>query len=183
MNETLVKLKSLPLSDLDINEKLNGRTKIFMYRDLKHINDIEQLFNNSNDSVVILYEKKPKIGHWVCMIRYVKKGKPTIEFFDSYGIFPDDQKKHISKEFLKTSEQDFNKIAELLYKASDRYAIEFNDHKLQKWAPGIATCGPHVVSRIMMKDLPLEKCNAFLNSFKDKGLSPDDVVTVIAHYL
>ena len=65
----------------------------------------------------------------------------------------------------------------------DRYVVEYNDHKLQKWSPEIATCGPHVISRILMKDKPLAEYNRFLNSFRSKGLTPDDVVTVIANNL
>ena len=177
----LKELESIPLSDSDIYNKLRGKTNIVLYRDLNKIKDIDQLLKN--DSAVILYEKSPKNGHWICLIRYMNHGKPTIEFFDSYGMFPESQKKFINNTFLKDSQQAFNKIADLLYKAMDRYVVEYNDHKLQKWSPEIATCGPHVVARILMKDKPLAEYNKFLNSFKDKGLTPDDVVTVIANNL
>ena len=40
----------------------------------------------------------PKSGHWVALIRGAnkKRNRPTMEFFDSYGMFPDDEKAYIS---------------------------------------------------------------------------------------
>ena len=134
-----------------------------------------------NDSAVILYEKRPKNGHWVCLVRYVdNESRPTIEFFDSYGLFPDDEKRHISKSFLKQSGQQYNKIAELLYNARHRYIIEFNDNRLQRWSPSISTCGRHVISRIVLKNLSNEEYNRFMKSFH---LSPDDVATIISEII
>ena len=91
--------------------------------------------------------------HWICIIRYLKNNIPTLEFFDSYGFFPDDEKKLINKDFLRSTNQRYNKIAELLLEASNRYTIEFNDYKLQKKSSDLATCGRHVISRILLKDL------------------------------
>ena len=107
----------IPLSDRDIMDKLQGRTNIFMYSDLGGIEDVDDLLKD--DSCVILYENKPRNGHWVCLVRYKDKG--TIEFFDSYGLFPDKQKDHMNKRFLRDTQQTYNKIAELLWNARDRY--------------------------------------------------------------
>ena len=107
------------LSDIDIYNKLRGKTNVLLYRELKNINQIEQILKDN--SVVILYEKKPKRKHWICIIRYLKNNIPTLEFFDSYGFFPDDEKKLINKKFLRSTNQRYNKIAELLLEASNRY--------------------------------------------------------------
>jgi len=177
----LQKLKMKPLSDHDIYEKLHGKTNIVMYNELQNYKDIDELL--TNDSAVILYENKPKVGHWVCLIKFMNDGIPTIEFFDSYGIFPDEEKKFISKRFLKESQQAYNKIAELLMNASDRYEIQFNNYKLQKWCKNVNTCGHHVISRIKMKDLNIDDYSKFLKRYKVDGLSPDDVVTIISEFL
>ena len=174
-------LKSIPLSDRDIYSKLQGRTNIIMYNQLNNVNDIEGIL--VDDSAVILYEKRPKNGHWVCIIRYLKKGVPTIEFFDSYGIFPDDEKRYIDKDFLSSSRQTKNRLDELLLKASKRYRIEYNNYRLQKKSSDIATCGRHVVSRILLKNLNIDEYNKLMNSFKQYGLSPDDVATIISEYV
>ena len=64
--------------------------------------------------------------------------------------------------------------------ASNRYNIEFNDYKLQKKSSDIATCGRHVISRIILKNLDIDEYHEFLSSFKSYGLKPDDVVTIIS---
>ena len=81
-------LKSTPLSDKNIFDKLNGRTNIIMYNQLNNVKNIDDILKDN--SVVILFENRPKRGHWVCLIKYFnkKRGRWTIEFFDSYGIFP-----------------------------------------------------------------------------------------------
>ena len=88
----------------------NSAVKLtYCYRELRDITQIEQILKDN--SVVILYANKPKRGHWICLIRYIKNNVPTLEFFDSYGFFPDDEKKIISKEFLRNSNQKYNKIS------------------------------------------------------------------------
>ena len=172
----LDELKRIPLSDIDIYNRLKGRTNIVLYRDLVRYNKIDDLL--VDNSAVILYERQPRNGHWVCIIRYHRNNKPTIEFFDSYGIFPDEEKKFIGKLFLNKSGQQKNKIAQLLYEASYRYVIEYNDYRLQVRRGSIATCGRHVISRILLKDLNIDEYNQFMRSFF--GYTPDDIATVIS---
>ena len=149
-----------------------------MYSDLASIEDVDDLLKD--DSCVILYENKPRNGHWVCLVRKYDKG--TIEFYDSYGLFPDKQKDHMNKRFLRDTQQTYNKIAELLWNARDRYRVEFNNHRLQKWCKDIATCGIHVVARIKLKGMTIDQYKAFLKRYKGAGMTPDDVVTIISEY-
>ena len=67
-----------------------------------------------------------------------------------------------------------------MLEASNRYRIEFNDYKLQKKSSDIATCGRHVISRILLKDLNIDEYNKFLKSFKKEGYNSDDVVSIIS---
>ena len=171
-------LKRVPLSNKDILNKLKGRTNVTMYNQLNQVNDIEDVMKD--DSVVILFEKQPKNGHWVALIKNFnkKRGRPTIEFFDSYGMFPDDEKEYIDDGFLNQSNQKYNKLSELLAKASDKYDIEYNNYQLQKKTKDVYTCGRHVISRILLKDLDIDEYNKFLRSWK--GHSPDDIATIIS---
>jgi hypothetical protein len=149
-----------------------------LYKNLNKFNNIESVLKDN--SAVILYEKQPKNGHWVALIRNYnrKRNRPTIEFFDSYGMFPDDEKKYIDNGFLNQSDQKYNKLSELLVKASDKYDIEFNNYRLQKKTKDVSTCGRHVISRILLKDLDIDEYNKFMKSFK--GYSPDDIATIIS---
>lgn len=164
------------ISDREIYQKLQGRTNILMYNQLKDINQIEQIFKDN--SCVILYEQKPKSGHWVCLLKHGS----TIEFFDSYGLFPDDEKHHIDPSFLLSSNQQTNHLVKLLLDAQKRgYRIEYNNYHFQN--KNASTCGRHVIARILMKNYNIEQYNKFIKSFKKEGLSPDDVVTIITSIL
>jgi len=105
---------------------------------------------------------------------------PVLEFFDSYGFFPDSEKKYIGELFLLASDQKKNTLARLLYDASYKYVVEYNNYRLQNRSGLIATCGRHVISRILLKDMNIDEYNRFLHSFP--GLTPDDVVTIISEY-
>jgi len=167
------RLKSKALSDDEIFNALKGKTRIFLYRDIVNIDDIDDLFGNF-DSVVLLYENEPKVGHWVALLR---RGK-TIEFFDAYGIFPDLEKDYINRQFIINSGQRENKLAKLLHDAWNKgYKVEYNNYHLQIMKDGISTCGRHVISRIWNKDMNIDEYNKFINSFKN--LNPDDVVVIM----
>ena len=168
------KLKQKALSDEDIFNALKGHTRIYLYKDIINATDIDDLFG-PYDSVVLLYEKEPKVGHWVGLLR--KNG--IIEFFDSYGIFPDNEKRYINRQFINLSGQRQNKLAQLLYDAWKKYRVEYNDHHLQIMKDGVSTCGRHVISRIWHKNMTIDEYDKFINSFRNKGLNPDDVVSII----
>ena len=92
-------------------------------------------------------------------------------------------KKLISKDFLRNSNQRYNKIAELLLEASNRYRIEFNDYKLQKKSSDIATCGRHVISRIILKNLDIIEYHEFLSIFKWYGLKPMTLLQLLVYLI
>ena len=64
-------IEKTSLNDVDIYNILRGKTNVLLYRELRDITQIEQILKDN--SVVILYENKPKRGHWICIIRYLKK--------------------------------------------------------------------------------------------------------------
>ena len=169
------KLKQKSLSDEEIFNALSGYTRIFLYKDIVGMKDINELFG-PYDSVVLLYEKEPNVGHWVGLIR----NDDVIEFFDSYGMFPESEKDYIDQNFIESSGQRQNKLAQLLFDAWKLgYKVEYNDYHLQVMKDGISTCGRHVISRIWNKHMNIDEYNKFINSFRNKGLNPDDVVSII----
>ena len=173
------KLKQMAISDREIYQKLQGRTNVLLYHQLGTVQKIEQILKNG--SCVILYEQEPKNGHWVALLMH-QRPKPHLEFFDSYGIFPDDEKHHIDPAFLLSSNQKPNHLIRLLLDAQQRgYKIEYNNYHLQNH--NAATCGRHVIARILMKNYSLEQYNKFIRSFKKEGLNPDDVVTIITSFI
>ena len=162
----LVDLTRQPLSDADILKRLHGKTKVLVYSDFQEYDDLDSLLA-PYDNVVFLLKMMPNYGHWMC----IKRTGDRISFFDSYGEFPDKQKKHVPKGFLKESGQSYNKLCELLLKASYKYTIEFSEYKYQKKDGKTATCGQWCCVFIE-SGLSTDDFRQFIDSFhqKDKDL-------------
>ena len=162
----LKELANTPLSNNDIIKRLGGRTKILMYDEFNKYESLEDVLKPW-DNVVFLLRTQEDFGHWMC----IKKNRKRISFFDSYGEFPDKQKKHVPKGFLKESGQSYNKLCELLLKASYKYTIEFSEYKYQKKDGKTATCGQWCCVFIE-SGLTTDDFRQFIDSFpeKDKDL-------------
>lgn len=130
-------LKRKPLGDHEISAFLNGRTQVIKYNEIPKYKTIEEFLGPYGNAVILL-ETKRNFGHWIC----IKITGNVISFFDSYGDFPDQQKKFVNAKFLADSGQKFNIICKMLDEASYRYTIEFSDKRLQNMDDtSIATCG------------------------------------------
>ena len=162
----LVDLTRQPLSDADILKRLHGKTKVLVYSDFQEYDNLDSLLA-PYDNVVFLLKMMPNYGHWMC----IKRTGDRISFFDSYGEFPDKQKKHVPKGFLKESGQSYNKLCELLLKASYKYTIKFSEYKYQKKDGKTATCGQWCCVFIE-SGLTTDDFRQFIDSFhqKDKDL-------------
>lgn len=160
------------LSDQDIM-RLNPRTKLLLYEDVKRYPSIDHLLHPF-DSVIILYEwertRDASIGHYITVNR-VNDG--IVEHFDSYGIKPDkelDQLKDSSPAFRKMTGQDQKYLLNLYAKA--RSPIAYNQYKLQSLDDGVATCGRYAVLRSRYKHMPLDE---FARIFTGKRETPDQI--------
>lgn len=157
------RLVNSPLSNTDIIKRLGGRTKILMYDEFNNYDNLEKLLEPW-DNLVFLLRTEEDFGHWMC----IKKSWNRISFFDSYGDFPDVQKKYVKAKFLEESDQKYNKLCELLYNASFKYVIEFSQYKLQKKDSKIATCGQwcclFIESGLLVDDF-----KTYIDSFKEKN--------------
>ena len=157
-----------PISNRDILSKLKGKTRIIYYEDLNRINDLIPLLNYG--SLVILFKSKPNFGHWTTLL----KTPEGIEYFDSYGKQIDGAKEKINKQFLIQTNQYRNRLAELLYDLSLRgIPINYNNYPLQKQSKLIATCGKHVILRILRSDLTIDEYNKWI-----KGLARKNKMTI-----
>jgi hypothetical protein len=170
------KLKAKTLTNHDINYvlKKNGiNCNIVKYRELKNFNNLYDLLGDDK-CVVILYETKTNFGHWICVF---ENGEGDIEFFDSYGIFPDDENEFVPTDFKKLHGLYYPILSYFLYNSGKN--IHFNEYFLQKHGKNINTCGRHVLTRLYFKKIPHRK---YIKIFKDiikyYGITPDDFVTI-----
>ena len=167
-------LTSDALTKADILKKIN--VNVVFYEDLYNYNDIDSLLKN--DAVILMYRSTPFFGHWTCLIR----NGNVIEFFDSYGDLPDQQKKTIDINFQKQSNQYRNRLIDLLIRKAEhlnaagepKYEIHYNEFKFQ--GKEASTCGKHCIARILFRHLDTYQYHDWINQFNE---SPDEIVRII----
>ncbi|MEM3062117.1 MAG: hypothetical protein QW303_01035 [Nitrososphaerota archaeon] len=135
---------------------------VFSHNMLRKIKDIRALFHYP--AILLLYEVKHHKGHWTALIFH--KHRKIIEFFDPYGLQPDEQKFFIPKNFWLNSF-----LRRLLFKfmlTHPDWKVEYNEVPLQEWDKNISTCGRWVGVRIFFRKLPLEKFQNYFLNIKNK---------------
>jgi hypothetical protein len=157
MNKHIKEIKASPISDALIKQYLPN-TDIIMYNQLPQYNSIEELLPRDRSSFVLLIQDSPNTGHWCCCLRQ----KNTVEWFDSYGNYPDkdlawtpEEKRHelgINDKYLSNL---FNKT---------KLKVIYNTEPYQASGKEIATCGRHVVFRLMNIDKGLLKYHKYIKS-------------------
>lgn len=135
------------LTSDEIYNKLNKEVRIMSYKQLNQFDNISEILEPFG-RVIILYELIDSLGHWVCLIR---RGKNSVEFFDSYGGLPDSQFKYIHKDFKTNDYGTYPLLTAMLYESG--YKIYYNDVKLQSPDPKVATCGRWCCLRCLFSDL------------------------------
>lgn len=111
----------------------------------------------------------------------MREGWTFISFFDSYGGFPDHQKRYIGQTFLNNSNQQYNKLCELLYKAScdekRPTVVEYSETAFQNIKDSnLSTCG-HWCCVFIESGLTVDEFRKYINSFHQKN--KDDLVVRI----
>jgi hypothetical protein len=154
------------LGDDDIRKLLGGECKITSYTQLEGIHDINELFDRKGRAVIFFPQESANVGHWIGLI---KDGK-QIEFFDSYGNYPDKQKPDLETQRALQIDQPL--MTELLEKSGCR--VIYNKVALQKTKDDVQTCGRHVVCRLLYSKYPIGRYRAMI---KTTGLTPDEFVT------
>lgn len=158
-------------TDEDYLKNNTPNSKVLTYNQLTNYKDIDALFGDKN-IIYLLYESIKNYGHW-CLLMKRKNG--NIEFFDSYGIFPDQELKFSNKLFRIKNNMTLPHLTALLYKCP--YHIEYNNYKLQSKNNNVATCGKWCLIRALSKDI----CNIdiFADYFKNnKHFKPDELIVL-----
>ena len=178
LNKKQIKqISKRPLSDADIRAYIPN-AKIISTSELDDIKDIDELLPNDKDVVFLLYQSKPRYGHWVLLAKY----GDTIEYNDSYGGKIDEPLKWNSKRANDILE---NKpfITDLLTKAQNKYKIIYSVKDLQKESPDVANCGRFCIMRaltILKDNQSLKDYIKMMNEIKKiTGMNYDTIVSGI----
>lgn len=160
------------LSNTDILNLLHGQTNVIKYADLANYNSVHDVLDPYGSAVILYPAETLDNGHWTCLLYSVnKKGQRVVEFFDPYGFSPD-------TEFRKTKIKLPRFLARLLM--TSEMPLEYNNHRIQKVANNIATCGRHCVNRIRNADMDIDTYKRLFGS-RD-GISADELVTYITDH-
>lgn len=169
--EELKKKMSYSLTSIDLLKNINYKAHIYRYSDLTKFNTIKKAFY-PHHIIFLLYETKKNYGHWCCLL----DKKNSIEHFDSYGIFPDDELKQTPLSFRMENKMELPHLTALLYKS--KRVIEYNNYKLQEYNKKIATCGRWCLIRAKYKDVDIDN---FANIFLNRKFSPDEIITLLTY--
>ena len=151
------------LSDTDIRHYFPN-ANIVNIPDLKQYNHIDDLIQEPTGVIFLLYESKPKYGHWVLLSKYGN----TVEFNCSYGTPIDGAIKWVNKG--KQQQLDLEPyLSQLLINSKDKYNLIYNSLDLQANSPDVADCGRFCCQRayfILKHQQPLKYYNKMLKEVK-----------------
>jgi hypothetical protein len=167
-------IEQYPLSDADIHQLLTPDTRIFTYADLNSIDDIDQLFDSEGRAIMLFATESPTVGHWIAL----HKNGDSIEYFDPYGLKPEETKKWLTEEELEALNQDEPLLTHLLKNSG--YKVYYNSYPFQGKGGDINTCGRHAVVRLLFKDVDLDDYREII---KATGMSPDQFVSATTYAL
>lgn len=140
----------------------------YKYIDLEHMNDIQDLFQQ-NDRVLILYENKHNMGHWICLIN-----QPTsIVFFDPYSLEPDSQLAFINIKFRNEQGIRLPYLTSLMLQSWK--PIDYNDVQMQRFKENIVSCGYHCGLRMRFEELTNRE---YSDIFQDIPIIDRDAIVV-----
>jgi hypothetical protein len=173
MNNRIKEIQSSPISDALIKKYLPD-ANIIMYNQLPRYNTIEELLPHDKSYFVLMYQDSPNTGHWTTVLRQ----KNTVEFFDSYGNYPDKDLSWVSKEHRERLGIDDKYLSRLLDKT--KLKVVYNTEPYQASGNKIATCGRHVVFRLMNISKGLLNYHKFIrNQMKKQKCDYDCVVSKV----
>lgn len=184
LTQSLAALKNISLSETQVSKMSD--TKVLLYSELYKYKTLEELLDHNGGKVIILYLQTDSYGHWTTLIKTTIKNKKNdnecVEWFDPYGLFPDDEFEFSSPEMNEKHKQDYKYITQLLRESP--YILSYNHYKFQEKAHNVATCGFWCVNRINNSTLTLEQYKKMIdtNLKMDKELKTRDDVVVILEY-
>ena len=141
------------------------------YSNIKYMKNINDVLGPNNIAVII-YLLGSEIGHFVCIF----KDNNKIQYFNSYGMEPDDDLKIVPREVRGQ----LNETEPYLFKliSESRYPCEYNEYKLQ--GPRTATCGRHCIVRLWNKHLDSEEyAQRLYTSSVKANVTMDELVTIL----
>jgi len=161
------------LDENEIMKLVDNKSKIVLYSDLHKYRNLHELLS-PHGAAFILYQQKPEYGHWTVLFR---QSTNVIEFFDPYGVFPDDELKWTEPHMRDQLNMNYPYLTALLYNAPRNYTLTYNEHKFQSSRAGINTCGRWCATRLSLRDITLNEFIKMNANDKQK----DETITILTN--
>ena len=178
MDNIIRQAEDISLDEIDLkNIASPNELKIIMYQELHPIKDIRELFQMSNN-IIVLYRTTGNYGHWVSLLNY----DDHIEYFDSYGKKPDYGLMLSTESLRHMKDNPIPHISHLLKHANEKYGtkIIYNKVQLQRFHEHVNTCGRWASTRIKLRHLSLRKFQELFTSRSNKH-NADSIVTYLTY--
>jgi hypothetical protein len=167
---------SYSLSDVDIKKFFQDKVNVIRFKDLK--GKMLSTILGKYGRCIILIQQSNKNAHWVLLhIVEEKNKKPFIEWFDSYGLYPENKFNYIPKSFQKLSDQERGTIVKLLL--NQPMKIHYSQYRLQELKNGMNTCGKHCCLRGYYNNISEDDYAKLIKSGLKHGISTDEMVNIL----
>lgn len=187
------KLIKEPTSVQDLFNIAGKKCNVYEYKDLKHFDDIDEIFEDrlydddydsddsydfDDNSAIILYKSEPMFGHWTM----IRRNDDGYNYLDSYGEKIDNPLDYVPKNVNKELGQEKKYLAKLLLKAMNGGSdIYYNNAKLQKVDPDVATCGRYCAMYLKFSNMNVDDFAKMIKKLSKKlGLSNDELITYMS---
>lgn len=169
MDQKIKNAEKLDLSGEDIMRMCKNKVKIISYEDMENYKTLDDIFD-INNATIILYETSDHFGHWTLLL----KDKNYLEFFDPYGLKPDEELNYDNK-YNKRIHNGVT-VAHLTHLLNESdYKLNYNRKRLQQFLKDVNTCGRWCVARVLLRHFTLSE---FQKLFTDNvNHTPDFWVT------
>lgn len=160
------------LSDSEIRRCVPG-VKIMSYPDLRKYAHLDDILDSKGRVVILFLTEGPMVGHWTTMF---KDGENSFQWFDSYGLKPDGNRRWLSKSKLISLREEKPILTDLIKGAEEGGAtVNFSPYHFQRDNASIETCGRHVACRLIKKHLSPSDYAMWVT--QNNTADPDKVVT------
>lgn len=161
--------------DEDLHRLTEGKCNIMRYAELRNYPSL-QAAAAPYGACICLFETEPRKGHWIAFFEScAKEGKNTWEWFDSYGLRPDDELAFVTPEVEEETKQG-NLISDLIARANKEVRMIYNQAHLQSPKDNVDDCGRWCALRIRKRGFTLAE---FQELFVDQSQPPDFWATVL----
>ena len=178
-NYNMFNLQGGSMEEVELNSISDTELKYYLpdcniktYPELRNIKDIEELLPKNDSYFILLYLDTPNSGHWTTLKRF----NNDIQYFCSYGTYPDKQMNWYGKELREELGESELYLTKLLNKTG--LNVNYNDIDYQnKDNLDIVTCGRHCINFIKSKKDLKQYFKMMSKLKKDSGKDYDELVS------